>query len=149
MKKQEILTLLLVFSLFALFINCAVVGIDLGSESIKVSIKDHGKQLQLALNSASQRKTRSSIAFVEGERLFGKEAEFVSIKQPEYSLINLKSLIGATKESISEIPFPIAQEMVFDPNDGSLLSLTFNDENNLFGLCKKKNEEQQQEEEYY
>ncbi|KAJ3439041.1 hypoxia up-regulated protein [Anaeramoeba flamelloides] len=147
MKKQEILTLCIVFSLFTFLLNCAVVGIDLGSDSIKVSVKDHGKQLQIALNSASQRKTRSAIAFLEGERLFGKEAEFVSIKKPEYSLMNLKSLIGATKETISEIPFPIAQEMVFDPNDGSLLSLTFNDENNLFGLCKKKNEEQQQEEE--
>ncbi|KAJ3428382.1 hypoxia up-regulated protein [Anaeramoeba flamelloides] len=147
MQKQVILTLILALSLFTLFINCAVIGIDLGSGSLKVSVKDHGKQLQIALNSASQRKTRSAIAFVEGERLFGKEAEFVSIKQPEYSLINLKSLIGATNETIFEMPFPISQEIAFDPNDGSLLSLTFNDENNLFGLCKQKNEEQEQEQE--
>ncbi|KAJ3441195.1 hypoxia up-regulated protein [Anaeramoeba flamelloides] len=149
MFKSVIKISIIFLSLLTLFTEGAVLGIDFGSESLKVAVKDQGKQLQIVLNSASQRKTRSSIAFVEGERFFGKEAEFVSIKQPEYSLINLKSLIGATNETIFEMPFPISQEMIFDPNDSSLLSLTFNDENNSFGFCKQEKEKENKSETKY
>jgi hypoxia up-regulated 1 len=67
-------------SLFAVFLfsssvgATAVLAIDYGSDYIKASVIKPGMPFDVLLNKDSKRKIRSSVAWKNGERLFGQDA---------------------------------------------------------------------------
>jgi hypoxia up-regulated 1 len=52
----------------------AVLAIDYGSDYIKASLMKPGMPFDVLLNKDSKRKIRSSVAWKNGERLFGQDA---------------------------------------------------------------------------
>ncbi|XP_034183487.1 hypoxia up-regulated Grp170 co-chaperone protein isoform X1 [Osmia lignaria lignaria] len=72
----------------------AVMSIDIGSESMKVAIVSPGVPMEIALNKESKRKTPVTIAFRNGERSFGEDAQVVGIKSPKNSFSYILDLLG-------------------------------------------------------
>ncbi|XP_015428864.1 PREDICTED: hypoxia up-regulated protein 1 [Dufourea novaeangliae] len=72
----------------------AVMSIDIGSESMKVAIVSPGVPMEIALNKESKRKTPVTIAFRNGERSFGEDAQVVGIKSPQSSFSYILDLLG-------------------------------------------------------
>jgi hypoxia up-regulated 1 len=69
---------LLSFLAISLFSSTAlatsVLAIDYGSDFIKASLMKPGMPFDVLLNKDSKRKIRSSVAWKNGERLFGQDA---------------------------------------------------------------------------
>nr|XP_031825896.1 hypoxia up-regulated protein 1 isoform X1 [Nomia melanderi] len=97
----SILWLLLIT--LAIFINTgngvAVMSIDIGSESMKVAIVSPGVPMEIALNKESKRKTPVTIAFRNGERTFGEDAQVVGIRSPQNSFSYILDLLGKSIEN--------------------------------------------------
>ncbi|XP_006564557.1 hypoxia up-regulated protein 1 isoform X2 [Apis mellifera] len=72
----------------------AVMSIDIGSESMKVAIVSPGVPMEIALNKESKRKTPVTIAFRNGERSFGEDAQVVGIRSPQNSFSYILDLLG-------------------------------------------------------
>ncbi|XP_053978833.1 hypoxia up-regulated protein 1 isoform X1 [Hylaeus volcanicus] len=72
----------------------AVMSIDIGSESMKVAIVSLGVPMEIALNKESKRKTPAIIAFRNGERSFGEDAQVVAIRSPQNSFSYILDLLG-------------------------------------------------------
>ncbi|XP_043786795.1 hypoxia up-regulated protein 1 isoform X1 [Apis laboriosa] len=72
----------------------AVMSIDIGSESMKVAIVSPGVPMEIALNKESKRKTPVTIAFRNGERSFGEDAQIVGIRSPQNSFSYILDLLG-------------------------------------------------------
>ncbi|KAI0270552.1 actin-like ATPase domain-containing protein [Gloeopeniophorella convolvens] len=87
---------LLAVSLFALSAHAAsVLAIDYGSDYIKASLMKPGMPFDILLNKDSKRKIRSSVAWKNGERLFGQDAFNIATRFPKDSYNSLKYLLGA------------------------------------------------------
>lgn len=85
--------------LLSLFIfgRCAqanVIGIDFGSEAMKVALVQPGAPLEIVTNHFSKRKTETAVSFVRGERQFGSDAFGMLSRKPEQSYARLTSLLG-------------------------------------------------------
>jgi hypothetical protein len=71
---------LAIFSLFSIFLFSStalattVLAIDYGSDYIKASLIKPGMPFDVLLDKDSKRKIRSSVAWKNGERLFGQDA---------------------------------------------------------------------------
>ncbi|XP_017791456.1 PREDICTED: hypoxia up-regulated protein 1 isoform X2 [Habropoda laboriosa] len=72
----------------------AVMSIDMGSESMKVAIVSPGVPMEIALNKETKRKTPVTIAFRNGERSFGEDAQVVGIRSPQNSFSYILDLLG-------------------------------------------------------
>ncbi|XP_033331582.2 hypoxia up-regulated Grp170 co-chaperone protein isoform X2 [Megalopta genalis] len=72
----------------------AVMSIDIGSESMKVAVVSPGVPMEIALNKESKRKTPVTIAFRNGERSFGEDAQVVGIRSPQSSFSYMLDLLG-------------------------------------------------------
>ena len=75
-------------------IEANVIGIDLGSELIKVSIIKPGKKLVIVENEQSKRFTPMSFSINDDGRLFGLKSYNEIVKHPESSLKVVKQLLG-------------------------------------------------------
>ncbi|OAD60624.1 Hypoxia up-regulated protein 1 [Eufriesea mexicana] len=72
----------------------AIMSIDMGSESMKVAIVSPGVPMEIALNKESKRKTPVTIAFRNGERSFGEDAQVIGIRSPQNSFSYILDLLG-------------------------------------------------------
>ncbi|XP_076246856.1 hypoxia up-regulated Grp170 co-chaperone protein isoform X2 [Calliopsis andreniformis] len=72
----------------------AVMSVDIGSESMKVAIVSPGVPMEIALNKESKRKTPVTIAFRNGERSFGEDAQVVGIRSPQNCFSYILDLLG-------------------------------------------------------
>ena len=72
MKLLIVFALLLVIAVSC--IQAAVIGIDVGTEYIKVGIVKPGSPIDMVLNEQSKRKTSAFIGYRGQERLFGYNA---------------------------------------------------------------------------
>ncbi|XP_043264289.1 hypoxia up-regulated protein 1 isoform X1 [Colletes gigas] len=72
----------------------AVMSIDIGSESMKVAIVSPGVPMEIALNKETKRKTPATIAFRNGERSFGEDAQVVGVRSPQNSFSYILDLLG-------------------------------------------------------
>nr|ARK20016.1 hypoxia up-regulated protein 1 [Ampulex compressa] len=72
----------------------AVMSIDIGSEYMKVAIVSPGIPMEIALNKESKRKTPAVIAFRNGERTFGEDAQGIGVRFPQYSFSYILDLLG-------------------------------------------------------
>ena len=81
-----------------------VLGIDFGSDSMKVAIVSPGSPLNIVTNLQSKRKTPTAVAFYKGERMFGSDATAISAKKPETTFVKLNRAIGRN------VDHPVIQE---------------------------------------
>uniref|UniRef100_A0A182RBY4 Hypoxia up-regulated protein 1 n=1 Tax=Anopheles funestus TaxID=62324 RepID=A0A182RBY4_ANOFN len=92
-----LLVTLSVLALFATVANsAAVMSVDLGSEWMKVGVVSPGVPMEIALNKESKRKTPSTIAFRNGDRVFGEDAQTLGVRFPSNSFGYLVDLLGKT-----------------------------------------------------
>ena len=96
--------LLLFISFFNAYSN--VIGIDFGSDTMKVAIVQPGAPLEVVTNFQSKRKTPLSITFYRGERMFGSDSLVLAARKPELTFGRINRLIGRN------IDHPTVQELV-------------------------------------
>ena len=73
----------LAISLFSsTILATSVLAIDYGSDYIKASLMKPGMPFDVLLNKDSKRKIRSSVAWKNGERLFGQDAFNIVRRRP-------------------------------------------------------------------
>ncbi|GAB0093000.1 hypoxia up-regulated protein 1 [Sergentomyia squamirostris] len=72
----------------------AVMSIDLGCEWMKVAVVSPGVPMEIALNKESKRKTASMIAFRDGVRIFGEDAQSIGVRFPQNSYGYFLDLLG-------------------------------------------------------
>lgn len=88
------LALLIIATFIGISEEIAVMSIDLGSEWMKVAIVSPGVPMEIALNKESKRKTPAVIAFRDGERSFGEDAQVVGIRFPQNTFSYILDLLG-------------------------------------------------------
>lgn len=96
---MAVATLLLVGAVLILAPGCegaAVMSVDLGSEWFKVGVVSPGVPMEIALNKESKRKTPTSIAFRNGDRVFGDDANTIGVRFPANNYAYLVDLLGKT-----------------------------------------------------
>lgn len=75
-----------------------VIGIDFGSENMKVGIVSPGSPLEIVTNFQSKRKTPTCISFYKGERMFGSDAFALMPRKPELTFSKLFRMVGRAPE---------------------------------------------------
>lgn len=74
-------------------------SVDLGSEWMKIAIVSPGVPMEIALNKESKRKTPTLVAFHNGERTFGEDAQIVGTRFPSNSYGYFLDLLGKSIDS--------------------------------------------------
>ncbi|KAH8420002.1 hypothetical protein KR009_004785 [Drosophila setifemur] len=80
----------------ALSQGAAVMSVDLGTEWMKVGVVSPGVPMEIALNRESKRKTPAILAFRNGVRTIGEDAQTIGIKDPNSAYGYLLDLLGKT-----------------------------------------------------
>ncbi|XP_011349400.1 hypoxia up-regulated protein 1 isoform X2 [Ooceraea biroi] len=88
------LALLIIAALVGISEEVAVMSIDFGNEWMKVAIVSPGVPMEIALNKESKRKTPAVIAFRNGERFFGEDAQAIGVRFPQYAFSYILDLLG-------------------------------------------------------
>ncbi|KYN20182.1 PREDICTED: hypoxia up-regulated protein 1 isoform X2 [Trachymyrmex cornetzi] len=88
------LALLIIATFVGISEELAVMSIDLGSEWMKVAIVSPGVPMEIALNKESKRKTPVTIAFRDGERSFGEDAQVIGVRFPQNTFFYILDLLG-------------------------------------------------------
>lgn len=97
MRRLDFLKLLipLVLVLKGITVHCSsLLGIDLGNEFIKVSILSPGTNFNILINNQSKRKITNAISFANKFRSYDEEANTISEKQPNSTLLNSNDYLG-------------------------------------------------------
>ncbi|GFO47003.1 hypoxia up-regulated protein 1 [Plakobranchus ocellatus] len=95
MLHGQVLTALALTLLFAAVnARLAVMSIDLGGEFMKIAIVKPGVPMEIVLNKESSRKTPTLVAFRNGERQFGNEAQNTAVKFPAKAFAYLPLIVG-------------------------------------------------------
>ncbi|XP_070201995.1 hypoxia up-regulated protein 1-like isoform X2 [Littorina saxatilis] len=122
--------LLLCFTLIALCApvmgRLAVMSIDLGGEFMKIALVKPGVPMEIVLDKESSRKTRSIVAFRDGERTFANEAYNTAVRFPTKAFWFLTHIIGRTYDDplVTQFRkrFPFYDEvLVKDEERGTIL----------------------------
>ncbi|XP_055613389.1 hypoxia up-regulated protein 1 [Uranotaenia lowii] len=79
--------------------GAAVMSVDFGSEWMKVGVVSPGVPMEIALNKESKRKTPTNIAFRDGDRLFGEDAQSIGVRFPANNFAYLTDLLGKTVDN--------------------------------------------------
>lgn len=66
---------------------------------LQVGVVSPGVPMEIALNKESKRKTPSVIAFRDGERTIGEDAQYIGVRFPSSSYGYLIDLIGKTVDN--------------------------------------------------
>ena len=74
-----------------------VMGIDFGTEFMKVALVQPGSPLEIVTNTVSKRKSETVVAFVRGERLFASDAYGSLSRKPEQSYARLTEYLGRSE----------------------------------------------------
>lgn len=72
----------------------SVIGIDFGTDWLKVSMIKTGTPLDIVFNSESKRKTPTAVTIREGVRYYGSESINLETRFPQDTYARLKSLLG-------------------------------------------------------
>lgn len=85
-------------------VHSALIGIDMGSQFVKVSLVKAGAPLQIVEDETSKRKFPLQVAFgEEGERLFGNAASALSLRKPESTLLDIRNWVPGHSVSVGDI----------------------------------------------
>ena len=75
-------------------VSANVIGLDFGSDSMKVALVAPGAPLEIVTNFQSKRKTPTAITFYRGERMFGSDSMALIARKPELSFARIYRLLG-------------------------------------------------------
>jgi hypoxia up-regulated 1 len=97
-----------------------VIGIDLGSENMKIGLVSPGK-FDIVTNFQSKRKTPLSLTFYRGERMFGSDSTALMSRKPELTFDKLLRMLGKPHDhqhihALTEQYFP--NRMVYNETTG-------------------------------
>ncbi|XP_046749659.1 hypoxia up-regulated protein 1 isoform X2 [Diprion similis] len=128
MNRKRMLAVSLAFLALSIFIDSthgvAVMSIDFGSEWMKVAIVSPGVPMEIALNKESKRKTPVTIAFRNGERTFGEDAQVVAVRFPKNSYSYILDLLGKSIDhplvKLYQTRFPY-YEILADEERGTII----------------------------
>lgn len=98
MKSTSQLLVALLAAVHVRFSTPNVIGIDFGSENMKVGIVSPGSPLEIVNNFQSKRKTPTCISFYKGERLFGSDSFALMPRKPEITFSKLFRMLGKMPE---------------------------------------------------
>jgi len=87
------------------FVQSNVIGIDFGSDTMKIAIVKPGSPIEIVSNFQSKRKTPTIISFYRGERLFGSDAYALMGRKPELTITKFQRMLGRSADH------PIVQEV--------------------------------------
>jgi len=76
----------------------AIIGIDLGTDYMKVGVVRPGRSFEIVLNEVSKRKSQTMLSIFEGEREYGTNAFGMYTRKPKSALLRLKDLIGKSAD---------------------------------------------------
>ena len=71
-----------------------VIGLDFGSDSMKIASVQPGKPIEIVTNFQSKRKTPTCITFYKGERMFGSDSYALMPRKPELSFTLFNRMLG-------------------------------------------------------
>merc|ERR1711871_644258 len=74
------------------------IGIDFGSDTMKVAIVQPGAPMEIVTNLQSKRKTPTAISFYRGERLFGADATAIIARKPDLTFVKMNRILGKSAE---------------------------------------------------
>ncbi|KAJ3330875.1 Hypoxia up-regulated protein 1 [Blyttiomyces sp. JEL0837] len=124
MKGKSFTLFAVVIAIVALLqvVSASVIGIDVGTDWLKVSIVKPGVPLDIVLNRESKRKTNALITLRDGIRYFGTDATGLSSRFPESTFPALKSLVGRlySDEIAAEYRGQFGNGMIEDPERGTI-----------------------------
>ena len=91
--------LLLSFSLLPHAVDSkAILGVDLGSQFMKVALVQRGAPLEIVTNLHAKRKTEQMILFDAGTRLYGADADSLYARKPHVTPSAMSILLGRTDD---------------------------------------------------
>jgi hypoxia up-regulated 1 len=105
--RPTALLLAILISLTSLCHAMGVVGIDYGTESMKVSLVKPGQPFDVVLSRDSKRKIPSAISWKLQERLYGTDAVNLATRYPGDTFLGAKFLLG---RSIDDVKAKARQE---------------------------------------
>lgn len=102
-----------------------IIGIDLGTEFMKVALVAPRKPLEIVTNTASKRKTEMAINFDRGERSFGGDAVVMLGRKPEATFTHMTAMLGRYPEHPDVVALaPLNQPpMTFNETRGGITLL--------------------------
>ena len=83
-----------------------VIGLDFGSDSMKVAIVQPGTPLEIVSNFQSKRKTPTMISFYKGERLLGSDANAIMGRKPDLTFAKVNRMLGRV------VSHPLVDEII-------------------------------------
>ena len=97
--------------------NAQLMGIDTGSMFFKVALVKPGSPFQIVTNVHSKRKTETLLAFEDGERRFGGDANTLASRRPKQAIAFAPRLLGRSVKhpAIAELanqylPFQVSED---------------------------------------
>lgn len=88
---MKLLSILLALTGFA---NAAIMGIDFGTDWLKVALVKPGVPMDLVLTKDSQRKSAAAVTIRDGVRYYGSDAVSQGLRLPQNHFGKLKNLVG-------------------------------------------------------
>jgi hypoxia up-regulated 1 len=72
----------------------AILGVDLGSDYMKVALVQRGAPLEIVTNMHSKRKTEQMILFDQGTRFYGADASSLLARKPTQTAVAMSVMLG-------------------------------------------------------
>ncbi|KAH9249776.1 hypothetical protein BASA81_012454 [Batrachochytrium salamandrivorans] len=98
--------------MFPASVSSTVIGVDYGTDWLKMAMVKPGGVLETVLNGESKRKTAAVVNIRNGVRTYGSEAVGLGMRFPENTYINVKSILGKNfshaEAAMHRITFPTA-----------------------------------------
>ena len=77
-----------------------IIGIDFGSEFIKVAYQTYNRPPEIVADPSGKRKIDNAIYFGENVRVYGNNAKSHAASKPEYVFVGMNELLGQGTESV-------------------------------------------------
>ena len=118
--------ILFYFALFVACVDASILGIDFGTQYMKIAIVRPGSPFEIVTDLSSKRKTPSAIAFDDSTRHYGYDALNLGARKPRNVFQRMNRMLGQGPESdfakeFEELKFPY----VFKLNERNTWSVEF------------------------
>lgn len=111
---------------------CAtVIGVDFGSDWLKIAVIRPGGVLETVLNRESKRKTHNLLTFRDGIRFFGSDAASLGMRFPQNTFRAVKTLLGKTYLDVAASDFRHSYPNVMVDRNGRI---AFEVENEVYSV---------------
>jgi len=84
---------------FACITSAQLIGIDFGSEFVKVALVAPGKSVEIVLDEQAARKIPQCVAFDDNQRFFGNGATGLLVRRPQHTFMYAQPLLGRALDS--------------------------------------------------